>query len=139
MRLTTRVRSAPIPIALIDDHSVPLFPQFNLTLNVLDPLLTLPLVHPGIVVDARCRVGGLDTKRGRVAYVGDVAEIPGVGPWIGVVLDEPVGKYDGCVGGKKYFQCRLNCCVFVRCEKVEIGDFRPLGLEEELDSDLEEI
>ena len=92
-----------------------------------------------IAVDARCRVGGSDTRRGRVAFVGDIAEIPGVGPWVGVFLDEPVGKNDGSVGGKRYFQCNSNCGVFVRGEKVEIGEFLPLGMDEGLDSDLEEI
>ena len=92
-----------------------------------------------VAVDARCRVGGSDTKRGRVAFVGDVAGIPGVGPWLGVVLDEPVGKNDGSVGGKKYFDCKSNCGIFVRVEKVEIGDYRPLGIDQELDSDMEEL
>ena len=78
-------------------------------------------------------------RRGRVAFVGAVEEIPGVGPWIGIVLDEPVGKNDGSVGGKRYFECGRSCGVFVRPEKVEVGDFTALGMEEELHSDLEEI
>ena len=92
-----------------------------------------------LAVDARCRVGGSDMRRGRVAFVGDIAEIPGVGPWVGVILDEPVGKNDGSVGGKRYFECNPSCGVFVRAEKVEIGSFVPLSIDEGLDSDLEEI
>ena len=92
-----------------------------------------------MAVDARCRVGGSDTKRGRIAFVGDVAEIPGVGPWVGVVLDEPVGKNDGSVGGKRYFDCNSSCGVFVRAEKIEIGTFPSIGLDKDLDSDMEEI
>ena len=92
-----------------------------------------------MVVDARCRVGGSDMRRGRVAFVGDVAEIPGVGPWIGVILDDPVGKNDGSVAGTRYFECSQSCGVFVRAEKVEVGDFVPLKIDEGLDSDMEEI
>ena len=78
-------------------------------------------------------------RRGCIAFVGDVAEIPGVGPWVGVVLDEPVGKNDGSVGGKRYFQCNPSCGVFVRAEKVEVGSFVPLSIDDGLDSDMEEI
>lgn len=99
----------------------------------------LPLWLIGIAVDARCRVGGSDMRRGRVIFVGDVAEIPAAGPWVGVVLDEPVGKNDGSVGGKRYFHCAPSCGVFVRPEKVEIGEFAPLGIDEGLDSDMEEM
>lgn len=63
---------------------------------------------------------------GKVAYVGDVPEIPGLGAWIGLVLDEPTGKNDGSVGGNRYFDCIANSGVFVRPERVEVGDFPPL-------------
>ena len=112
------------------------------SLRIQDPPNWLILIIWGltvVAVDARCRVGGSDTTRGRVAFVGDVAEIPGVGPWIGVILDEPVGKNDGSVGGKRYFDCNSNCGIFVRVDKVEIGDYRPLGIDQELDSDMEEL
>lgn len=69
---------------------------------------------------------GVDDRRGTVAFVGEVAEIPGVGKWIGVVLDEPTGKNDGSVKGKRYFQSGRNCGVFVRPERIETGDFAPI-------------
>lgn len=68
--------------------------------------------------------------------MGLVPEIPGLGAWIGVTLDEPTGKNDGSVKGKKYFECGKNCGVFVRPERVEVGDFKVLGLEDE---EMEEI
>nr|POF14870.1 cell polarity protein alp11 [Quercus suber] len=80
-----------------------------------------------IVLGARCRLlpAETDARRGAVKFIGDVDEIPGVGAWVGVCLDEPTGKNDGSVkkGGQRYFECAPNCGVFVRAERVEIGDF----------------
>ncbi|GAB7365392.1 hypothetical protein MBLNU230_g6470t1 [Neophaeotheca triangularis] len=86
-----------------------------------------------IAVGKRCRLlpPETDDRRGSVAFVGEVAEIAGaVGAWVGVVLDEPTGRNDGRVGGegKRYFECKAKCGVFVRPERVEVGDF---GVEDE--------
>ncbi|KAK3946168.1 CAP Gly-rich domain-containing protein [Diplogelasinospora grovesii] len=92
----------------------------------------------GIAVGKRCRVGGDDTRRGEIMYVGEVKEIPGsLGAWIGVQLDEPVGKNDGSVGGTRYWgeESELKRGVFVRAERVEVGDFPVL---DDLE-DMEEI
>lgn len=73
---------------------------------------------------ARCRLlPDSDHRRGSVRHIGDIPEIPGVGAWIGIELDEPTGKNDGSVKGKRYFECKTNYGVFVRPERVEIGDF----------------
>ncbi|KAM3565121.1 hypothetical protein MY1884_000371 [Beauveria asiatica] len=80
----------------------------------------------GITVGKRCRVGGEDTRRGVVKYVGEVAEIPnGAGPWIGVHLDEPVGKNDGSIAGKRYWgeDSTMKHGIFVRPERIEVGEF----------------
>ena len=80
-----------------------------------------------IRVDARCRLlPDSDQRRGTVRFVGEVGEIPGVGAWVGVELDEPTGKNDGSVKGTRYFEGRANCGVFVRAERVEVGDFAVL-------------
>lgn len=95
----------------------------------------------GIAVGKRCRVGGDDARRGEIRYVGAVPEIPGVlGAWVGVHLDEPVGKNDGSVGGTRYWgegEQQLKHGVFVRPERVETGDF-PV-LDDLDDEDMEEI
>ena len=68
--------------------------------------------------------------------MGPVPQIPGIGSWIGIVLDEPTGKNDGSAAGQRYFECGKNCGVFVRPERVEVGDFPPL---EVLGEDMEEM
>ena len=89
-----------------------------------------------IKVESRCRLlPDSDHRRGVVRFVGEVVEIPGVGAWVGVELDEPTGKNDGSVKGTKYFNCATNHGVFVRAERVEVGDF-PV-LDELMDDDEE--
>lgn len=67
-----------------------------------------------------------DGRRGVVKYIGPVPEIPGLGAWIGVSLDEPTGKNDGTANGTRYFSCQPNFGVFVRPERLEVGDFPPV-------------
>ena len=76
---------------------------------------------------SRCQVEG--GRRGTIRHVGETEFAKGV--WIGVEYDEPVGKNDGSVGGKRYFTCRANFGGFVRAEKVQVGDFPERGLDDE--------
>ncbi|EFW98709.1 cell polarity protein [Grosmannia clavigera kw1407] len=112
-------------------------------------------VSRGIAVGCRCRVAGDDTRRGVVRYVGEVPEIGGkdkdnsaniavAGTWVGVELDEPIGgKNDGSIGGTRYWgeapapgqEPTLKRGVFVRPDRVDVGDFPALN---ELE-DMEEI
>ncbi|KAI1329325.1 CAP Gly-rich domain-containing protein [Xylariaceae sp. FL0255] len=92
----------------------------------------------GIEIGKRCRIGAEDSRRGEVKYVGEVKEIPGaLGAWVGVHLDEPVGKNDGSIGGTRYWgtESFLKHGVFVRPERVEVGDWPVLNDLE----DMEEI
>lgn len=119
--------------------------QYNPDIKLNSRAIVLPSSPPHI-------------RRGTIRYIGPVAEIP-FAPlkdkkvttdeghvlepfWIGIELDEPTGKNDGSISGKRYFQCAgPNRGVFVKPEKVEVGDFPPLDLdlELELDEDMEEI
>lgn len=75
-------------------------------------------------VGDRCEVtvGG---KRGSVQFVG---KIPAIAPgyWVGVQYDEPVGKNDGSVKGKRLFQCPPKYGGFLRPDKLQVGDFPEL-------------
>eukprot|EP00696_Hemimastix_kukwesjijk_P002155 gnl/Hemi2/12643_TR4321_c0_g1_i1.p1 gnl/Hemi2/12643_TR4321_c0_g1~~gnl/Hemi2/12643_TR4321_c0_g1_i1.p1 ORF type:complete len:254 (+),score=90.88 gnl/Hemi2/12643_TR4321_c0_g1_i1:62-763(+) len=69
----------------------------------------------------RCQVTPGD-KRGTVCHVGPIATLQ-PGYWVGVRLDEPVGKNDGTVKGVRVFECGPNYGVIVRPDKVTVGDF----------------
>ena len=56
------------------------------------------------------------TKTGTLRYLGptDFA----AGDWAGVELDAPIGKNDGSVGDKKYFECKPKFGLFAPLHKV---------------------
>ncbi|XP_064424871.1 CAP-Gly domain-containing linker protein 2 [Latimeria chalumnae] len=66
------------------------------------------------VVGERVWVNGI--KPGVIQYLGETQFAPG--QWAGVVLDEPVGKNDGSVGGVRYFECQPLQGIFTRPSKL---------------------
>ncbi|XP_031557879.1 CAP-Gly domain-containing linker protein 3-like isoform X2 [Actinia tenebrosa] len=56
-------------------------------------------------------------KSGRVQYIGQTQFASGW--WLGVELDQPVGKNDGSVGGVRYFTCKPRYGVFAPVTKVK--------------------
>ena len=121
-------------------------------------------------VGERCRVNGDDGRRGVVRWVGEIEGLGGERErgyaWVGVELDEPVGRNDGscevetekdeagegageeALGAKektrkevrRVFECKEKFGVFVRPEKVEVGSQWTVLNDLEMGSDeMEEI
>ncbi|PPQ85400.1 hypothetical protein CVT25_006396 [Psilocybe cyanescens] len=89
-----------------------------------------------IPIGSRCEVESTEaglSKRGTVRFVGPTKFSKG--SWVGIEYDEPFGKNDGSVQGERYFSCRPNYGVFVKPEKVRVGDY-PV---EEIDFEDEEM
>ncbi|KAI9788780.1 MAG: hypothetical protein M1816_006561 [Peltula sp. TS41687] len=110
----------------------------------------------GVVVGKRVMVGGGGGeeeedggRRGWVRFVGVVDEIGGGGWWVGVELDEPVGRNDGrAPGGRRYFDIEAEGDkgkrgVFVRPERCRVGEWEVVndfgGMDDEEMDGLEEI
>ncbi|CAL8070853.1 unnamed protein product [Calicophoron daubneyi] len=72
-------------------------------------------LRPGI----RVEVLGKDVV-GTVAYIGTTQF--SAGKWVGVTLDEPKGKNDGSVQGKRYFTCEDGYGIFVRPTQLKLLD-----------------
>ncbi|XP_030919645.1 CAP-Gly domain-containing linker protein 2 isoform X1 [Geospiza fortis] len=66
------------------------------------------------VLGERVWVNGV--KPGVIQYLGETQFAPG--QWAGVVLDDPVGKNDGSVGGVRYFECQPLQGIFTRPSKL---------------------
>ncbi|CAG2108601.1 unnamed protein product [Medioppia subpectinata] len=82
-----------------------------------------------INVGQRCEVcvKGSARRRATVMFVGNTHFKSGL--WIGVQYDEPLGKNDGSVDGKRYFNCRSKYGGFIRPNDCIIGDFPEIGFD----------
>lgn len=84
-----------------------------------------PVPEVNIPVGSRCEVETAEEgfhKRGTVRFIGPTKFGKG-GVWVGIEYDEPIGKNDGSVNGERYFTCKPNFGVFVRPDRVRVGDF----------------
>ncbi|KAK3740835.1 hypothetical protein RRG08_042819 [Elysia crispata] len=77
--------------------------------------MKLPGTMPGgVKVGDRVLVSG--SKPGVLRYIGETDFAKGV--WAGVELDEPYGKNDGAVAGKRYFDCKPMHGLFAPVHKI---------------------
>lgn len=91
-----------------------------------------------IQVGLRCEVQP-GNRRGVVAFVGEIPELGGGGHWVGIVFDEPVGKTDGSINGKKYFETPGSMYGgFARGKNVQVGDFPERDIMDELEDSSED-
>lgn len=74
-------------------------------------------------VGQRCCIRLLNkpSQYGTVMYKGRLDGKNGY--WVGVKYDEPYGKHDGCLNGKRYFETLPKYGSFVTPSAIEIGDF----------------
>lgn len=75
-----------------------------------------------------CRVaiaGAEQYGQGVLRFIGTAEFAAGAGDWLGIELDEAVGKNDGSVAGKRYFQCDEKRGIFVslRSGKARLLEF----------------
>lgn len=93
----------------------------------------------GIEVGMRCEVRP-GNRRGSVAFVGEIDKLGSGGYWIGIVYDEPVGKTDGSIDGKRYFETPGSMYGgFARGKNVTVGDFPERDVMDELEESDDEL
>ena len=74
-----------------------------------------------VVLGGRCEVSP-GARRGVVKFVGAVDGMP-PGVWVGVHLDDPMGKNDGTIKGVPIFESAPNHGTFARPKNVACGDY----------------
>jgi tubulin-specific chaperone B len=73
------------------------------------------------VVNSRCEIqpGG---RRGIIACTVPSIPMLGKGYWVGIILDEPVGKHNGTIHNVNYFEAPEHCGIFCRGVNVSVGE-----------------
>ena len=100
----------------------------------LDSILHLSL-------NSRCQVQP-GSRRGEIAFLGPIDELGGGGHWVGVILDEPMGKTDGTVSssGIRYFEAPgSNRGGFFRGKNVIGGDYPEIDIMDEIEDSEDEL
>ena len=94
-----------------------------------------------LALHSRCQVQP-GSRRGEIAFIGRIDELGGGGQWVGVILDEPVGKTDGTVqsSGVRYFDAPgPKRGGFFRGKNVESGDFPEVDILADLEDSEDEL
>lgn len=88
-------------------------------------------------VGDRCKILA-DGQRGELRYIGRIPDLS-EGFYVGVQLDEPYGLNDGSVNGVNYFNCPSKYGIFVRPDKVAVGDFPEIDPFDDSSEEIDEI
>ena len=94
-----------------------------------------------LTLHSRCLVQP-GSRRGEIAFIGQIDELGDGGQWVGVILDEPVGKTDGTVlsSGVRYFDAPgPKRGGFFRGKNVESGDFPEIDILADLEDSEDEL
>lgn len=86
-------------------------------------------------IGARVRISNAQSDYKRLAtikYIGALQDTTQT-TWIGVEYDEPVGKNDGSLEGKRYFESKMKYGGFVKPGRCEVGDWQ----QDDIDTDEE--
>lgn len=94
-------------------------------------------ISSSMKIGDRCRVLNIEgERRGAVKFIGRIKQLDDEEQiWIGVEFDEPLGRNDGSIDGKKYFEAKPKHGSFLKPKQVEVGDFPeddPFASDEEL-------
>lgn len=112
---------------------------------IIEAMGTQPVAKPptdiseasckGIEVGMRCELNS-GARRGTVRFVGELKDLTSKGGWwVGVELDEPVGKHTGTANGKQIFTCPDKHGMFVRGPLLKVGDYPELDDDDLWDDD----
>lgn len=72
-------------------------------------------------------------NKATVAFVGKTRFA--IGTWVGIELEECVGKNDGSIKGERYFDCAFGYGLFVRPSQLEpCFDEYPVGIQHEIET-----
>ncbi|KAK4362668.1 hypothetical protein RND71_017909 [Anisodus tanguticus] len=115
LHLTSSSLTTLLPLHPFSPRYPDLLPTPSISDNYMEDLCA------NIKIGDRCEVEPGE-RRGTIKFVGQ-AETLAPGFWVGVQFDEPAGKHDGMVKGKRYFDCPPLHGAMVRPDKVEIGDY----------------
>lgn len=112
----------------------------NMNVNNLKKTETEPFVPPGIDSIQGMKVGDRcetqpGARRGTIMFLGETEGILQEGYWVGVKFDEPLGRNNGTVKGKQFFECMDKFGSFVRPKNVTVGDYPEIDLLDDSDED----